>query len=132
LPKSPETKRRGHTPHRPPRSLPHADGHRRTASWKARLRRKALQSQPRRRRDARRSTKEIRQARANGHAAALFETYHRNRRENSRWRDWPRLHGKSLVQKHAKIIRHGKRDRRAVISRLGSLARSGAAPRISR
>ena len=58
----------------------------RPAGRQACLRGEALQPQSRRRRAAGRSAEEIRQARADGHAAALLAAHHRDRRQDSRWR----------------------------------------------
>ena len=71
-------------------AMARAHGHARPPGRQARLRREALQPQSRRRRDARRGAEEIRQARADGHAAALVAAHHRDRQQDPRRPDRPR------------------------------------------
>jgi len=51
------------------------------------------------------AAEEIRQAGADGHAAALLRRTHRNRPEDSRWGDRPGLLRDGLVRKHAQVHR---------------------------
>ena len=114
--------------HRHPRPLAHAHGHPRAPGRQARLRRKALQPQPRRRRPARRRATEIRQARPDGHPAALLAPHHRNRAADSRRPHRPRLLRQGLVRQHPQVHRHRQRSPRPLHARLGSLAGPRPAP----
>ena len=83
------------------------------AGGQARLCGEAMQPQSRRGRDAGAGAAEVRQARADGHTAALFPTHHRDRRKDSRRHYRQAVLRESLVRQHQEVDRHRQRSARA-------------------